>query len=131
MSKEVIRTDLAPRPRGDYSQAWAVTGAKLIFVAGQVPIDKDGNTVGLGDITLQTRTVFENVKGVLAGAGAEMGDVVKLNIYVTNIAEFRQQYRAILREYITQDFPTSTLVEIKSLASPEFMVEIEAIAAVG
>ncbi len=131
MPKEVIRTKLAPQPRGDYSQAWAVTGAKLIFLAGQVPIDMNGNPVGVGDIALQIRTVFENVKRVLEGAGAELRDVIKLNIYVTNIAEFRQKNREIRREYFPQDFPASTLVEIKSLASPEFMVEIEAIAAVG
>ncbi len=130
MPKEVIRTDLAPRPLADYSQAWAVTGAKLIFVSGQVSVDMDGNTVGAGDIALQTRTVLENVKKVLMGAGAEMGDVIKLNMYVTNIAEFKEKSPAVRREYFSHDFPASTLVEIQSLARPEFMIEIEAIAAV-
>lgn len=131
MPKEVIRTDLAPQPRGDYSQAWAMTGTKLIFLASQVPIDMNGNPVGVGDIAPQIRTVFENVKRVLDGAGAELRDVIKLNIYSTNTAEFRQKNREIRREYFPQDFPASTLVEIKSMAHPEFMVEIETIAAVG
>ena len=130
MPKEVIRTELAPKPRGDYSQAWTVTGAKLIFMAGQVPVDMGGNPVGAGDIVLQTRTALENVKMVLEGAGAGLGDVIKLNIYVTDMAEYRKMTREIRREYFPQDFPASTLVEVKSLAHPEFMVEIEVIAAI-
>ena len=69
MPKEVIQTELAPHLLGDYSQAWTVTGAKLIFVAGQVSVDMSGDPVGVGDIALQTRTVLENVKRVLEGAG--------------------------------------------------------------
>jgi len=131
MRKEIIETELAPRPMGDYSQAWAVTDAKLVFVAGQISVDTAGSPVGAGDIALQTRTVLENMKGVLQGAGAGMGDVIKLNIYVTDMAEFREKAGAVRREYFGRDFPAITLVEVKSLARPEFMVEIEAIAAVG
>ena len=130
MPKEVIQTESAPKPLGDYSQAWSVTGAKLIFLAGQVSVDMSGNPVGSGDIALQTRTVMENLKKVLEGAGASLGDVIKLNTYVTNMAEYRERTRDIRREYFSRDFPASTLVEVKSLAHPEFMVEIEAIAAV-
>ena len=130
MPKEVIQTESASKPLGDYSQAWTVTGAKLIFLAGQVSVDMSGNPVGSGDIALQTRTVIENLKKVLEGAGASLGDVIKLNTYVTNMAEYRERTRDIRREYFSQDFPASTLVEVKSLARPEFMVEIEAIAAV-
>ena len=130
MPKEVIHTESAPKPLGDYSQAWTVTGAKLIFLAGQVSVDISGNPVGSGDIALQTRTVIENLKKVLEGAGASLRDVIKLNTYVTNMAEYRERTRDIRREYFSQDFPAATLVEVKSLARPEFMVEIEAIAAV-
>ena len=131
MSKEIIRTKLAPHPLGDYSQAWTVTGAKLIFLSGQVSMDMDGNPVGVGDVAIQTRTVLDNLKRVLEGAGANLRDVIKLNIYVTNMTEYREKALEIRQEYFPQDFPTSTLVEVKSLARPELMVEIEAIAAVG
>ena len=107
-----------------------MTGAKLIFIAGQVSVDIYGNPIGLGDIDIQTRRVLENLKGVLEGSGAGLRDVIKLNIYVTNMAEYLEKAREIRREYFTQDFPISTLVEVKALAHPEFMVEIEAIAAV-
>ncbi|MBI3000263.1 MAG: RidA family protein [Deltaproteobacteria bacterium] len=131
MPKDVVRTELAPRPLGDYSQAWAVSGGKLIFVAGQVSVDMEGKPVGVGDIALQTRTALENVKRVLEGTGARMHDIIKTNIYVTSMAEYRAKTQEIRREYFPQDFPASTLVEVKSLARPEFMVEIEAVAAVG
>ena len=131
MPKKMILSKSAPKPIGEYSQAWEVTGARLVFVAGQISVDMDGNPVGVGDIALQMRTVFENIKGVLEGAGASMSDVIKLNIYVTDMAEFRGKASGIRREYFPQNFPASTLVEVKSLASPAFMVEIEAIAAVG
>ncbi len=130
MIKEIVQTESAPKPLGDYSQAWSVTGAKLIFLAGQVSVDMSGNPVGSGDIALQTRTVMENLKKVLEGAGASLGDVIKLNTYVTNMAEYREKTRDIRRDYFPQDFPASTLVEVKSLAHPEFMVEIEAIAVI-
>ena len=131
MPKNIVKTEMAPPPLGDYSQAWAVTGAKLVFVAGQVSVDRKGNSIGTGDIILQTRTVLENVKSVLEDAGAGLKDVIKLNTYVTDIAEFRAKTREIRLEYFPQDFPTHTLVEVKSLARPEFMVEIEAVAALG
>ena len=131
MTKNVIRTNLAPQPLGEYSQAWVVTNSKLIFISGQVPIDMDGNIAGVGDIALQTRTALENVKRVLEGAGASLRDIIKLNTYVTDMVEYQNKARAVRSEYFPKDFPASTLVEVKSLARPEFMVEIEAIAAVG
>ena len=131
MPKEVIRTELAPRPRGGYSQAWTVTGAKLIFLSGQVSVDMDGNPIGVRDVAIQTRTALDNLKRVLDSAGANLRDVIKLNIYVTNMIEYREKALEIRQEYFPQDFPASTLVEVKSLARPELMVEIEAIAAVG
>ena len=131
MLKEVIHTESAPKPLADYSQAWKVTEAKLIFLAGQVSVDMSGNPVGSGDIALQTRTVLENLKRVLEGAGASLQDVIKLNTYVTtNMAEYRERTQNIRREYFFKDFPASTTVEVKSLARPEFMVEMEVIAAV-
>lgn len=129
MSKTVLSTNLAPAPRGEYSQGWIVTGGKLAFISGQVSIDKSGSMVGIGDMALQTRTVLENLKGVLAGVGAEMKDVIKLNVYVTSVAEYGKISQQIRREYFKADFPASTLIEVKSLARPEYMIEIEAVAA--
>ena len=131
MTKNIIRTDLAPQPLGKYSQAWAVTDSKLIFVSGHVSVDVGGNITGAGDIALQTRTALENIERVLEGAGASLRDVIKLNTYVTDMVEYQNKAHTVRSEYFPKDFPASTLVEVKSLAHPELMVEIEAIAAVG
>jgi 2-iminobutanoate/2-iminopropanoate deaminase len=130
MTKEVIQPKLGPRPVGDYSQGWSVTASRFVFVSGQVSVDIDGNLVGIGDIAIQTRTAMENLQMVIEAAGASMKDVIKLNTYVTDMAEFQKKTRDIRRTYFSQNFPASTLVEVKSLARPEFMVEIEAVAAV-
>ena len=129
MQKGIIHTDLAPHPLANYSQAWAVSESKLIFTSGQTPVDMNGNSIGVGDIVLQTRTVFQNIEGVLNGAGVKLKDVIKITIYVTNMADYIEKAGKIRGEYFPKDFPSSTLVEVKSLARPEFMVEIEAIAA--
>jgi reactive intermediate/imine deaminase len=131
MPKRIISIKKAPRPLGNYSQAWEVEHARLIFISGQVPVDKDGKPVGIGDMALQTRTALENLKGVLEDAGATLKDVFKLNIYVRDMGRFRSETPAIRKEYFPEGFPGSTLVEVTALALPEFLVEIEAVAAVG
>src|SRR3990170_8888692 len=64
-----------------FSQGWKVEGGTYIWVGGQVSADRQGRVVGDGDIGVQTRNVFENIKRVLRDAGAEMTDIVKLNTY--------------------------------------------------
>ena len=100
---------------------------KLMFIAGQVALDGDGNVVGTGDMRAQIRQVFENLKTVLASAGADFSDIVKVNIFTTDIEAVRQT-ADIRREYFGDDAPASTLVQIERLARPVFLVEIEAIA---
>jgi enamine deaminase RidA (YjgF/YER057c/UK114 family) len=107
-----------------------VTGGKIIFLSGQVSVDMSGNPVGVGDIVVQTRTTLDNLKQLLEGAGAELGDVIKLNTYVTNITDYREKALEIRQEYFPNNFPASTLVEVKSLSRPELMIEIEAIAVI-
>lgn len=130
MSKEAVKSKLVAQPLADYSQGWMVSGGKIIFLSGQVPVDRNGDYVGEGDIALQTRTVLENIKGVLEGAGASMKDVIKITIYTVDMAGYRQSMKDIQREFFPDNFPASTLLEVKSLARPQFLVEIEAIAAV-
>ncbi len=131
MPKEMIQIKTGPRPAGDYSQGWSVTGSRLVFVSGQVSVDREGKPVGIGNIAIQTQIVLENLQKVLNDAGADMPDVIKINIYVTDMAEFLQKTRDIRRKYFTQKFPASTLLEVKSLARPEYRVEIEAVASAG
>ena len=100
---------------------------KLMFIAGQVALDGEGNVVGEGDMGSQLRQVFENMKTVLASKGADFSNIVKINIFTTDIDALRQSF-GIRSEYFGEHAPASTLVQIERLARPVFMVEIEAIA---
>ncbi|GMR23393.1 MAG: RidA family protein [Acidobacteriota bacterium] len=104
-----------------------VKAGNLMFIAGQVALDGDGNVVGKGDMVAQVRQVLENMKTVLASEGADFSNVVKINIFTTDIDRFRDA-ADVRREYFSGNLPASTLVQIERLARPVFLVEIEAIA---
>ncbi len=100
---------------------------KLMFIAGQIAIDGDGNPVGEGDMAAQFRQVLENLKTILASEGADFSNVVKINIYTTDVDTLRQ-HLDIRSEYFGDFAPASTLVQIDRLARPVYLLEIEAIA---
>lgn len=104
-----------------------VKSGRLLFLAGQVALDGDGNVVGEGDMTAQVRQVLENMTKILASQGADFSHVVKTNIFTTDIEAFREA-SAVRAEYFGDHPPASTLVQIERLARPVFLVEIEAIA---
>jgi 2-iminobutanoate/2-iminopropanoate deaminase len=113
-----------------YSHVVAVEGRRLIFVAGQLARDRACNVVGQGDMRAQIRQVGENIKAALAAAGATLGDIVKTNTYVTDIEEYFRHVD-VRMEYFGPALPTSTTVEVRRLAHPDFMVEIEVVAMTG
>lgn len=100
----------------------------LLFIAGQVAVDSKGNLVGENDMKAQVRQVLENLKTVLASQGADYSNIVKINIFTTDIERFREAAE-VREEYFRGNPPASTLVQIQRLASPGFLLEIEAIAA--
>ena len=112
-----------------YAYAHAVRMGDLIFVAGQVARDLDGSLVGKGDIRAQTEQVFKNLKVVLEAAGSGMDKVGKVTVFIT-----RLEYRPIVHEIRSRVFreaghlPASTLAVVASLADPDWLVEIEAVA---
>ncbi|MDR7482478.1 MAG: RidA family protein [Armatimonadota bacterium] len=112
-----------------YSQAARVGG--FLFISGQVAMDEQGNLVGRDDIWAQTGQVFANLRRMLETGGSSLDQVVKLTIFVT-----RLEYLAMVREIRKRVFgplgfyPASTAVVVSSLARPEWMVEVEAIATV-
>ena len=110
-----------------YSHVVAVEGRRMIFVAGQLARDRDGNIVGKGDMRAQIRQVGENVKTALAAAGATLNDLVKTTTFVTDIDEFFR-HADVRMEYFGPALPISTTVEVRRLAHPDFLVEVEAIA---
>lgn len=100
---------------------------RMLFIAGQVALDAEGNVVGSDDMQSQVRQVMKNLETVLASVGADFSDVVKVNIFTTDIERFREA-GDIYSSYIDGNAPASTLVQIDRLARPVFLVEIEAIA---
>lgn len=123
--------DNAPRPIGPYSQVVRIeTGdTALLFISGQVAVDLDGNLVGPGDVAAQTDQVYKNLAAILAAHGATFADVVKMNTYLVNIAD-RPASGAVRGRYIGDPYPASTLVAVAALAQPEYLIEVEAVAAV-
>ncbi len=116
-----------PRPSYPYSAGTAAGG--WVFTSGQVAWNERAELVGLGDVRAQTRQVLSNVRSVLAEAGASMSDVVKCNVYLTDIRHFQ----AMNEEYAAAfpgEKPARTTVQA-ALAEAEMLVEIEAIAFVG
>jgi 2-iminobutanoate/2-iminopropanoate deaminase len=113
-----------------YSHVVTITGTgKLIYTAGQLARDIDGNCVGKGDMRAQMEQTFANLDRCLKAAGATWADVVKTNTYVTDFDEF-QKCGDIRMRYFGVATPTSTTVGVTRLAGPDFMIEIEALAVV-
>ena len=111
-----------------YSQVVEVTGSgRMIFLAGQVARDGAGNDVGKGDMRAQIEQVGENIKDALESVGATLEDIVRTTTYVTDIDEYFKHADVRLR-YFGNATPTSTTVEVRRLASPDHLVEIEAFA---
>ena len=113
---------------GDGKGSHAAKIGNLVFLAGQVSLDVDGNLVGKGDIEAQAVQTYENIKTVLASVGAMLDDVVKTTTYTTSVA-YRQKIAEVRTRYFTTYFPPNTFVVVHSLAMPEMLIEIEAIAA--
>ncbi len=111
-----------------YSHVVVVEAKKTIFVSGQLARNARGEVVGKGDMGAQIRQTGENIKAALAAAGATLNDIVKTNTYVTDIEEFFK-HTDVRMEYFGA-LPTSTTVEVRKLAHPDLMVEVEVIAMV-
>ena len=102
-------------------------GVRQIFVSGQVSKDINGNVVGKGDMHAQIERVGENVRMCLEAAGATLEHLVKTTTYVTDIEEFFKHVD-IRHRYFGPALPTSTTIEVRRLAHPDYMVEIEGLA---
>jgi 2-iminobutanoate/2-iminopropanoate deaminase len=102
---------------------------KIVYTAGQLARDVDGNCVGKGDMRAQMEQTFQNLDRCLKAAGATWADVVKTNTFVTDFDEF-QKCADIRVRYLGVATPTSTTVGVTRLAGPDFMIEIEAVAVV-
>ncbi|MCZ6876319.1 MAG: RidA family protein [bacterium] len=111
-----------------YHQAIKVTGAQaILFLAGQVPCDLDGSVSHRGDFVGQARQVFGAIKAHVEAAGGTLADVIKINTYVTD-ARYRPEFRQVRQAFFGDKGPASTMVEVRALSHPDFMIEVEAMA---
>ena len=127
MKKEAIHPEGLTR-RLTYSHVVKV--GNTLYISGQVARDEKGNAVGAGDFRTQIEKVFENLQIALKAAGAALSDVVSTTTYLTNMAYIPIWREVTEKYYGTEAPPTSTLLIVSSLASAEFLLEIQAIAVV-
>jgi enamine deaminase RidA (YjgF/YER057c/UK114 family) len=112
-----------------YSQAVVVEGSvRTIYVGGQNAVSADGRVVGVGDLAAQTEQVFENLRTLLAAAGATLHDVVKWTVFVVQGQDLRPGFAVFQKAWGTAPPPVVTAAFVAGLAHPDFLVEIEAVA---
>lgn len=126
-ARRFLDPEALPPPAG-YSHVVEVSAGRLVYISGQVPLDRDGALVGAGEIEAQTRQVFENLSAALAAAGASWSDVVKLGYFLVDVGHL-PTVRAIRDEYVDSARPpASTLVEVSRLFRDDVLIEVEATA---
>ena len=129
MARKTIQPKTLNDPRPRYTHGILNQGGKLLFIAGQTASDKDGNVVGKGDIRAQAAQVFANLKTVLKAAGGTIDDLVMTTTYIVD-REYREGYNEARQGLYKKDPPTSTLVIVKGLAHPDYLIEIAGIAVI-
>lgn len=119
---------VAEAPPGRWSNA--IRAGDFLFIAGQISRSHDGKSIeGNGEYE-QSRIIFTKIKNLVEAAGGTVDDVVRVTIYMVNIKQNTEVWRA-RQEFFKGDFPASTLVQVAALGTPEVLVEIEAIAHIG
>ena len=133
IERTIVETRGVARPLGAYSHAVSVRPGRLVFIAGQVAVSEDGDVVGRGDLPAQTRQVFHNLEQILSSAGATFENVVQFTTYLVSsqsVDDFIAARTEIFpRIFPNGSYPTNTLLVIDRLVRDEFLIEIEAIAA--
>ena len=122
MSK-IISTDEAPQAIGPYSQA--VKSGGLLFLSGQIPLNKEGE-MNDGDIEAKTRQVFKNIEAILAAENLDLSHVIKVNIYLVDIANF-DTVNQVMSSLFTAPYPARALVQVAALPKAS-EVEVEIVA---
>jgi 2-iminobutanoate/2-iminopropanoate deaminase len=131
MAKQQVTTSKVREPMGHFSQAIAIEAkGKLVFISGMTARCPDGTIAGIGDVEAQTRQVCENLKSAVEAAGGTMEDICRVDVYVRNIEHFDKIHK-VRREYFRAPAPASTMVEVTKMVSPEYLIEINAIAVIG
>ena len=127
MAKEIISTDQAPRAIGTYSQAVKCGGS--VYLSGQIPLIPETMELVEGDIEAQIRRVFDNLQAVARAAGGSLADVVKLNVFLTDLAHF-PTVNQVMAEYFSEPYPARAAIGVAALPKGA-AVEMDAVMDVG
>ena len=123
-----LNPEAMPKSFG-YSHIVIAEKGRTVYLSGQIALDREGKVVGRGDFRAQTVQVFENLKAGLEAAGASFKDVIKINIYLTNINSQLKIFPEVRDKYIDlENPPASSLVEVRRLFGEDFLIEIDAVA---
>jgi len=127
MKQQIISKNLR-QPNGHFSHATAIEAkGKLVFISGMTARHPDGSITGVGNIDAQTHQVCQNLKAAVEEAGGTLDDIVRVDVYVRNMEHFEAIHK-VRREYFTGIAPASTMVEVTKFVSPDYLIEINAIA---
>jgi enamine deaminase RidA (YjgF/YER057c/UK114 family) len=130
MAKTQIVSPKLREPSGHFSHAtMAAARGRFVFISGMTARRADGTIAGIGDIEAQTRQVCENIKAAVEQAGGTMDDICRVDVYVRNMEHFDRIHK-VRREYFKTPAPASTMVEVCKMTSPEYLIEINAIAVI-
>lgn len=123
MSKQIIRTDQAPRAIGTYSQAVRVD--RTVYLSGQIPLVPETMELIEGDMSAQIRRVFDNLRAVAQAAGGDLSDIVKLNVFLTDLNDFAL-VNQIMADYFQEPYPARAAIGVAALPKGA-AVEMDAI----
>jgi enamine deaminase RidA (YjgF/YER057c/UK114 family) len=129
----IFNPETMAKPTAGYSQVAEVGEGKIVYIAGQVALDKSGNLVGKDDFRAQVQQVFENLKAAVEASGGNLHNVIKLNYYCAASVDPAQMtvVREVRDKYVnTANPPTSTFVFVQRLVRPEWLIEVDAVAVV-
>ena len=130
MAKTQIVSKKLRQPSGHFSHATMIEArGRLVFISGMVARRADGTIAGVGDIEAQTRQVCENLKAAVEDAGGTMADICRVDVFVRNMEHFDAIHK-VRREYFLPPAPASTMVEVCKMTSPDYLIEINAIAVI-
>jgi enamine deaminase RidA (YjgF/YER057c/UK114 family) len=116
-------------PFGAFSNAAWQPNGRVLHISGQVGVDEDWNLVGPGDMVAQSRQTLENIQTILRSVGGEMDDIVSVIVYVTEMEPLMAVHE-VRKQYFSEPYPASTLVQVAALVKPEFLIEISAVAVI-
>lgn len=112
MTRQTIRTDQAPAAIGPYSQA--IRAGRTVYLSGQIPLDPHSMELISGEIEIQTRRVFDNLRAVAQAAGGSLADLVKLNVFLTDLGHFAR-VNQVMTEYFEEPYPARAAIGVAAL----------------